>query len=124
MKENVSMVHPSSPTITRSSNVSSSLVWSPQTISSGAIPTSIAPSASAISYNGQGGNMVHQHAPSHQQSVRHPFQQQAYTIVDPHHGISQSQRMPISQSPHNLLYNSQSRNANMPYPPALERSGK
>ena len=121
MKENVSMVHPSSPTITRSSNVSSSLVWAQQSIPSGAIATSIGTSPSAIAYNGQGGNVVHQHAPSNQ---RHPFQQQAYTIVDPNLGISQSQRMPISQSPHNLLYNSQSRNVNMPYPPALERSGK
>ena len=82
-------------------------------------------SASENAFTGQGGNLLQQHPPSHQQSIRHQFQQQpAYTIVDHQHGTSQSQRMPISQSPHNLLYNSQNRNSNIPYSHALARSGK
>ena len=123
MKGNASMIHPSSPTIPRISNVSSSMVWAPQTISSGIIPPTMDTSASENIFSGQGGNVLQQHPPSHQQSMRHQFQQ-PYTIVDPHLGTSQSQRIPISQSPHNLLYNSQSRNANMPYSHALARSGK
>lgn len=125
MKGNESMIHPSSPTIPRICNVSSSMAWAPQTISSGIIPPTMDTSAVENIFTGQGGNVLQQHPPSLQQSMRHPFQQQPYTIVDPHLGTSQSQRIPISQqSPHNLLYNSQSRNANMPYSHALARSGK
>jgi hypothetical protein len=115
MKGNASMAHPSSPTIPHSSNVSSSLVWSPQTISMG----------NESAFTGQGSNVLQQHPPSHQQSTRHQFQQQQpYTIVDPQLGASQSHRIPISQSPHNLLYNPQIRNSNIPFSHALPRSGK
>ena len=102
------MVNPSSPPIPRSSNVPSSLVWTPP--SSGIIT----PASSSIYRHPQ------------PESLRHPFQQHAYTIVDPqhHHATPQSQGSAISQSMFNQMYNSQTRSAKMPFSQGLEFGGK
>ena len=108
------MALPSSQAIPRGCNVSSPSTWIPPSISS-----SIAP---------PGSHSMQQ--PNQQQQSRHPFHQQAYTIVDPHHGKSHGhQELPISQqltqnAGGNLIYSSQARNTIATYPQGMGQVGK
>ena len=117
------MVNPSSPPIPRSCDVSSSLVWTPS-VSSGIITSS---SAGDGQYRPPTGFIGDPHLQKerhpHPTSLRHPFQQHAYTIVDPQHQQNappQQQGNTISQSMFNQMYNSQTRNAKMPFSQGLE----
>ena len=108
------MALPSSQSVPRSSNASSSSVWIPPSISS-AIPP-------------PGSHSMQQ--PNQQHESRHPFHQQAYTIVDPHHGKSHGhQELPISHQPTqnlggNLIYSSLARNTVATYPQGMGQMGK
>ena len=120
MKGGISMANPSSPPIPRSSNVPSSLVWTPP--SSGIITPAPSSSTGFPPYF-----QKERHPPP--ESLRHPFQQHAYTIVDPqhhqqHHATPQSQGSAISQSMFNQMYNSQTRNAKIQFSQGLEFGGK
>merc|ERR1719322_1019924 len=85
LKGSISMVNPSSPPIPRTCNVSSSLFWTPS-VSSGIITSS---SAGDGQYRPPTGFIGDPHLQKerhpHPDSLRHPFQQHAYTIVDPQH---------------------------------------
>ena len=123
LKGSISMVNPSSPPIPRSCNVSSSLVWTPS-VSSGIITSS---SAGDGQYRPPTGFIGDPHLQKerhpHPDSLRHPFQQHAYTIVDPQHQQNappQPQGNTISQSMFNQIYNSQTRNAKIPFSQGLE----
>ena len=127
MKGSISMVNPSSPPIPRSCNVSSSLIWTPPSVSSGINTSS---STGDSQYRPQmtffGDPHLQKERHPQPESLRHPFQQHAYTIVDPQqqHSTPQSQGNTISQSMFNQMYNSQTRNAKMPFSQGLEFGGK
>ena len=110
MKGNASTLHSSSIKIPRSSNVSSSVVWAPSEMSSGVTSPPFGVSTSETQFSSQTSNVLHHSAAHQPQLLRHPFHQQAYTIIDHQHHASQSQGIPISQSTLNSSYNSQSRN--------------
>ena len=107
----------------RNCNVSSPLVWVPPEMSSRITPPSLGVSTSINHFPPQASNVLH-HSAHQQQLLRHPFHQQPHTIVDHQHHTPQSQGISISQSPLNLLYNSQSRNTAMSYPLSIDTRGK
>ena len=113
LKGSISIVNPSSPPIPRSCNVSSSLVWTPPSVSSGILTSSSTVDGQYRPPTGfLGDPQLQKERHPHPESLRHPFQQHAYTIVDPQH---QGQGNTISQSMFNQMYNSQTRNAKMPF---------